>query len=301
MNIAIENFSKIWYYILYMFKLRLYMDGVFSLYCNLFDSHLHSQNSPDGHHSVTFMAETAVDKKFLGIAITDHCDFDIFAKERFKTRIMNSEIDSAFAREAFGDRLIVSFGIEIGQVFHNIKRAESILKRHRFDFILGALHVLKYDNTDFVSADFTKMASEKIDFYLKKYFEEITDLVNWGKFDILAHFDLPWRYLKKQGVQIDLKIYREYIDEILRIIVGKGIGLELNMSGLRNNGDAMPPVWVIRRYRELGGEIVTIGSDAHSADGLGEGIGDGMGLLKDAGFSSFAFYRGRKPVMLKII
>jgi len=246
------------------------------------------------------MAETAVDKGFLGISITDHCDFDIFKQEHFRTRVMNSEMDTAFAREAFGDRLIVSFGIEIGQVFHNMKRVESTLRRHRFDFILGSLHKLKHDDTDLGLIDYTKITPEKIDFYLKKYFEELTDLVNWGKFDVLAHFDFPWRYLSEQGVEVDLMLYREYIDEILKIIVEKGIGIELNMW-LWHSSNVTPPDWVIRRYRELGGEVVTIGSDAHSADGLGGGIEKGMKLLQDAGFSHFAFYRERKPVMLKII
>ena len=271
------------------------------MYCNLFDSHLHSQNSPDGCHSVTFMAEMAVEKGFLGIAVTDHCDCEIFLQEQFETRIRNSSMDTAFAQEAFGSRLIVSFGIELGQVFHNLEKAESLLGKYRFDFVLGSLHMLKYDNFDLFAADYKDLSPEKLGVYLQKYFEEMLRLVSWGKFDVLAHLDFPWRYMRLAGVEADLALYRDYVDEILGKIVEKGIGLELNMSGLKYKTGVMPPDWVIRRYRELGGEIVTIGSDAHNAENLGAGIEEGMKLLQDAGFSDFAFFRKRKPVMLKII
>ena len=99
-----------------------------------------------------------------------------------------------------------------------------------------------------------------------------------------------------------VEYYREQIDKILRMLILRGKALELNMSGLRAKlKEPMPPVDILKRYKQLGGELITIGSDAHHIEHVGYGIKEGMEILCDAGFGYFAFYRGRKPVMLKTV
>lgn len=271
------------------------------MFINLFDSHSHSENSPDGSHSVTFMTETAVNRGLLGLAITDHCEADTFEAEGCMQRIRQSALDTAVARAAFGNSFILTFGVEVGQVFFNRAAIEYMLSKIPFDFVLGSVHRLLYNGFVFYDADYSVLSSAEIHTYLLKYFEEIVDLIKWGNFDVLAHLNFPIRYFKKNNINIDLLKYREPLDEILRLAVVSGKGIEVNASNLRLGDDMMPPAWVIKRYKELGGELVTIGSDAHSAEDIGVGITDGMNLLSGAGYEYFAFYRHRKPVMLRII
>lgn len=274
------------------------------MYYNLFDSHSHSENSPDASHSITFMAENAIAKGLQGLAITDHFDCEILDEYKFDKRIMQSAIDTAMAKIAFGGKLILTLGIEIGQVFYNLEAIEEVLERHRFDFVIGSLHKLLRDGFDYyLTKDYTELTGEELHSYNLTYFEELIDMINWGKFDVLGHLSFPLRYPKLyNGIDIDFARYKEPLDEVLKLAVQKGKGIEINTSGLRNAmQDTMPPAWAIKRFHELGGEIVTIGSDAHNVEDLGEGIGQAMQILADAGYEYFAFYRDRKPVMLRII
>lgn len=273
------------------------------MFYNLFDSHSHSENSPDGEHSITYMSETAINKGLQGLAITDHCEGEAFAESEYEKRIMQSALATAIAKTAFGQRLILTFGIEIAQVAYCRKKMERLLSCRRYDFVIGSLHKLFYEKFDYYEADFSELPPQKLHEYNLKYYEEMAEMVRWGKFDVIGHLSYPLRYPKvKFGIDVDLTRYREPIDEVLRLAVQTGKGIEINTSGLFNDlNDTLPPAWVLKRFKELGGEIVTIGSDAHCAENLGRGIEHGMQMLADAGYEHFAFYRNHNPVMLRII
>lgn len=282
--------------------MNLCLDGV-KMYYNLFDSHSHSENSPDGEHSITYMAETAINKGLLGLAITDHCEIQDFDERDYDKRILLSAIGTAMSKSAFGRRLILAFGVEIAQISFDRKKAEELLAHHRFDFVIGSLHGLVNEGFDYYEADYTALSPQKLYDYNIKYYEEMAEMVRWGNLDVLGHLSLPLRYPKiKAGIDVDLTLYKEPIDEVLKLAAQNGKGIEINTSGLFNDlNDTLPPAWVIRRFKELGGEIVTIGSDAHCAEDLGRGVEHGMQIMADAGFEYFAFYRNREPVMLRII
>lgn len=273
------------------------------MFYNLFDSHTHSKCSPDGTDSVTRMAESAVNKGLKGFAMTDHCEGDDFEMFGFGQRISQSAENTAKAKESIGDKIEITLGIEIAQVFYNGKKIDDVLKRHSFDFVLGSVHKLEHEGFDFYYQDFTKISEEKLDDYVTKFYGETMELIEWGNIDVLAHLTLPARYPKiNNNITLDITRYRDIIDETLKLAVEKGKGIEINTSGLRNAmGETMPPLWILKRFRELGGEIVTVGSDAHRAGDIGEGLQYAMQMLLDAGFGYFAFFRERKPVMLKII
>ena len=113
----------------------------------------------------------------------------------------------------------------------------------------------------------------------------------------------PLRYITgKHKIRVDLRRYDDKIEEILRLTAQNGRAIEINTSGLYGAlRDTMPPLCYVKRYRELGGEYITLGSDAHSADALGRGIDSGMEMLLEAGFSYFTFYKERHPLQFKII
>lgn len=282
---------------------RLQMGWNGLMFHNLFDSHSHSENSIDGAHSVTFMMEAAVTVGLQGLAVTDHFDVDYDADYQCSERLRQMALDVAMTREAFRQQIILTTGIELGQAAFDYTAAERALRLAHFDFVLLALHRVQRRWKDFYRMNFSKVSPDELHAILTAYFDEMAESVRWGQFDALAHMTLPLRYiLRTGGPQAELERYRERIEEILELLVKENKALELNLSGIwAPPGESMPPQWVVRRFGELGGKYVTLGSDAHSADHLGGGLQEGMALLQEAGFTHFTFYRDRTPVLLRII
>lgn len=267
------------------------------MYMNLFDSHVHSDNSHDGEHSITFLCENAEQKNLMGLCITDHYELDQNLAQA-DLCLRNSFMETGKARQAFDYRLLVMNGIEMGQAIQNKEKAQEILHRYRFDFVLGSLHCIR-GMDDFAYIDFSDL---DVDVILTRYFEEILELCQWGQFDSLAHLTYPLRYITGQyHIPVDLSRYDSIIDEILRTLAQKGLGLEINTAGLRREIEQTAPTLpYIKRFRQLGGEILTFGSDAHRAQDLGAGLDTAIEMAKEAGFSYFAFFKKREPRMLSL-
>ncbi|MBC8546285.1 histidinol-phosphatase HisJ family protein [Clostridiaceae bacterium NSJ-31] len=266
---------------------------------NLFDSHTHSDNSFDGTHSIMFMCESAIARGLLGIAVTDHADIDFFEEQQFLRRLGQSYFEVQKARSAFGSGFALSSGIEIGEPDADPALADRALAAGKFDFVIGSVHSV-WDKKDPYYMNF---AGEDDPYaVLGAYFDRMQLLLDWGKFDVLGHLTYPMRYIARDGRDdVTLERFDGVIDEILRRVAHAGKGIEINTSGLRQPlGLTMPTLRYVRRYRELGGEIITIGSDAHRAEDLGAGIADGMELARAAGFRYFCFYKRREPRMLRL-
>jgi len=270
------------------------------MYSNFFDSHTHSDNSPDGAHSITFMCENAVNKGLTGMAVTDHCEVNAYRQDKYDIRIRQSLFEANIAKAAFKHRLLITSGVELGQPMQDVETAEKIISAFNFDFILGSVHNIANEQ-DFYYIDYSS-GEVDINALLDRYFKEMYAMVLWGGFDVLAHITYPLRYLAAANVNADLGRHSDIIDEILKAAINSGKGIEVNTSGLRQAiNDTMPNIQIIKRYRELGGEIITIGSDAHCTEHIGCGVQDTMSLLSGLGFKYFAFYKNRKPRMLNII
>ena len=270
------------------------------MFYNQFDSHTHSTNSFDGTHTVMFMCESALQKGLLGIAVTDHFDTDFFGEQHNLQRLEGSYFDVCKARAAFGNGFIISAGLELGEPDDDFALAERALAVARHDFVLGSVHTVP-DKVDFYVCNF-----QEVDPYplLQAYFERMRRILEWGKFDVLAHLNYPLRCIYRDGRNdVTLDRYADLIDDCLRMAAQGGKGIEINTSGLRVGGCGflMPTLAQLKRFRELGGEIITIGSDAHRAEDIGSNIADGMELAQAAGFEYFAFFKNRKPRMLRLM
>ncbi|MBR5558964.1 MAG: histidinol-phosphatase HisJ family protein [Oscillospiraceae bacterium] len=270
------------------------------MYTNLFDSHTHSENSPDGNHSVLNMCEQAADIGLSGIAITDHLECNDFIKDNYRTRVQQSVFDIRRAQQLLGDKLLISCGIELGQALQNKDAALEILNTYDFDFVLGSLHALE-GKLDFCYWDYSD-PNIIIHDSLVDYYKQQIDLAKWGHFDVMGHITYPIRYIwGKNRIPVDITRYSDLIDELLRTLIEKGRGIEVNTSGLRQElGTTLPDFPLIKRYRELGGEIITIGTDAHFVEDIGNGVEYTMDMLREAGFEYFSFFKGRQPRMLKL-
>ncbi|PKM63010.1 MAG: hypothetical protein CVU97_02300 [Firmicutes bacterium HGW-Firmicutes-21] len=274
----------------------------------MFDYHIHTKYSgdiPEGKGStVDELCVAALSRGFTEIAITDHYDVDGIYYGAFP----NLDIESVFrevmaAREKYADKLSVLFGLEIGQAIHMPLEAKRYIDRFPFDYILGSVHSIR-GIIDISFLDINNMKDEELLLLFKTYIAEMKELVEWGNFESLAHITYPYRYLKLAGREhlLDLENKgREIFEPILKRIIQKGISLEVNTSGLwQGLGQTMPSDDLIRFYRQLGGEMITVGSDAHNERNLGMNIKETIDNLREIGFTNITRYKNRKPFMEKI-
>lgn len=268
---------------------------------NLFDSHIHSDNSPDGHHAVIYLCEKAIEARIMGFAVTDHLECDGNDRGAMEQGIRQSAFEVERARSSFGTAIKLQKGIELGQPHRHPEIAQAMLDGIEFDFVLGSSHTLE-DGTDFYLMDYTNPDVVVSDI-LDRYYDNLLRLVKWNRFDALAHLRYPERYIwGDQRIPVDIESYMERIEVILRLLIQNGKALEINTACLRKGmGECDPGVRILQLYRELGGELITLGSDAHLAQHMAFGFDDVMDLLLTLGYRYFAFYSRRQPVMLRIL
>ena len=267
------------------------------MYKNRLDLHTHSDNSPDGCHNTMLLCEYADRVGLRALAITDHCECNAYYSDRYHISSRQAFFEVNKAKAVFMGKLVVLAGVELGQPLQNREAAKTVL-RSRYDFVLTSVHNLT-DMQDFYYLDYTLPENDP-DALLDRYFAEALDTVRWGNFDSLAHLTYPLRYMPG-GPDKDLSAFREQTDEILRALAQNGRALEINTSGLRTeNPYFSPSAALVRRFRELGGEYLTIGSDAHSAHDVGAGIEEGMELALSCGFRYVTLYQNRTPIQIPI-
>ena len=267
-----------------------------------FDYHVHSSISPDSKCPMEDSCRAAVENGLTELVFTEHLEFYSpgHAGYPFDAAYLDRYFETLEAcRRQFAGALSLPSGIEIGQATWDLQEAERILTQFRFDYVIGSLHSHK-GSDDYCFVDFTDLDVEVI---LDRYYQELLELCSWGGFDVLGHLTYPLRYITgRDHIPVDMSRYDEIIREILRTLIQQRRGIEVNTSTLRQGlGEPMPSLHYLKMFRELGGEIVTLGSDAHRSADLGAGIPEGMALLQEAGFDYFAFYKKREPRMLRII
>lgn len=266
---------------------------------NIVDVHMHTKNSFDGNYPVEDMCDAAVEKGIKVIAFTDHVEIDYFREKGFDKDAENSYNDIIRAKEIYKDKIEVCVGIELGEPTYDIKEAELLINSHDYDFVIGSIHNLR--KTD----DFCELKYEGLDVeaLLDKYFYELKLLADWAKFDTFAHLTYPLRYIVGENkIPVNMQKYQKDIDEILSILISKDKALEINTSGLRQPiGITMPDESIVRRFKELGGKMITVGSDSHFTQHVGAGIQEGLAIAKNAGFDCVYIFRKRQPVEIEII
>ena len=261
----------------------------------MFDFHMHTRVSFDGHDTGLAMAQAAKEAGLKEICFTDHLDYDPLGKMgvlAFDTDAYNAEYDHL---EVPG--LIIRRGMEFGMTADNLEQFKLDLQRRPFDFVLGSVHFV--DDLDVYYPEYWQ---DKTIFQAeRRYLEATLDCVKvHDDFDVLAHLT----YIAKTHCHpaprpVPFGEHRELIDEILRTVVRKGKGLEMNTSGVNRCGDFLPTADYFRRFKELGGEIVTVGSDAHTSDRAGEHTYRACEILKDI-FGYVCTFEGRKPIFHKL-
>lgn len=263
----------------------------------LADYHTHTRCSPDARNSMAEMAEAAAAAGLDEICFTDHVEpleWNVTVPKTGDHDWSALERSFAQARAAAGDRIRLRLGVELGDAPWNFAWAERQLERApELDFVIGSIHSLP-PPADCNLALFSPADEAEARARLGDYLSRVEQMVRWGRFQVVGHLTLPLRYLnERRGFHLTFDGFEAQIGEILRLVVEQGLGIEVNT----NHGNTpLPDGKWLRMYRRLGGEIITLGSDAHRAEGVGCAIREGQALLRECGFRRFCTFRRGEPV-----
>ncbi|MEG2597265.1 MAG: histidinol-phosphatase HisJ family protein [Oscillospiraceae bacterium] len=267
----------------------------------LVDCHNHSNHSFDAVDSMMDMCRQADKLHLTAFAITDHCDLTGNNTEERSGVIRASVAEMQNVRKKLSSDCEFLTGVELGEPLTDPIGADIILRLCSYDVVIGSIHSNKYGD-DYYHLNPAHMTNEEIKQSLREYFEKLIAVARWAKIDVLAHITYPLRYLVgEHGVFVDLNDYRQEIDELFHTLIKNEIALEVNSSGLRQKiGEPIPNKALLKRYHELGGTLVSLGSDSHCVKDLSAGISTCTRMLKDLGFPYVTYFKERKPVHLPL-
>ena len=263
------------------------------------DVHIHSSFSHDSTSSPEEMILGAIGKKLEMICFTDHYDKDnmdwgpedIFDPEAYFRELRALQYK-------YKDQIEVRIGVEIGIQPYLAPYYKEFVQTYAFDFVIGSVHSVRRSDIA-LGKIYDLYADEEIQ---RMAFEETLENVKVNdSFDVLGHMDYIVRYGSLREKIYSYRKYEDLIDETLKILIEKGKGLELNMAGLKYGlSFAHPHPDILKRYRELGGEIITVGSDGHRPKHLAYDFYKAGSILKDCGFTYYTEFRERKPVFKRL-
>lgn len=268
------------------------------------DTHTHSNNSFDAQNSVDDMCQSAAKCGLYAVAITDHCEAPLIKEgERsrygyFDKTIPDSFREASAAKLKYSNVLKVLCGIELGEPMHDSGCTQRALEYGDFDFIIASVHNIR-GFEDFYYLDYNMINIDKV---LNQYFDELLETAEFEHFDALAHISYPLRYIKRDtGLVYDIHKYQDKIDLIYKALIKNNKALEINVSGLyKDFGASLPDAYQVKRFKELGGKYITIGSDAHCAEDVGKDIEKGIEIARNAGFSNYTIFEKRRPILIEI-
>lgn len=269
------------------------------------DTHMHSCHSHDARDSVEEMYLSAQEKKLDVLCITDHCDIEFCDSVDVVGNAITAVKDIRSCARAFGHSPKLLAGIEMGEMIWNGEASQKVLSAADYDVVIGSVHAVRYEGytQPYAGIDFSQMSHSDLEGFLSAYFDDLEVLLKTGDFDVLAHLTCPFRYINgKYRLGIDTRRYEEPITKILRTLIQRGTALEVNTSTLGGFYDElMPEEWILAKYREMGGYLITAGSDAHVKENVGHGFKDLFTVLKRNRFEYLFYYENRMPVACRLI
>ena len=263
------------------------------------DSHVHTKISHDGISTIEEYLNIAKEKNVDEITFTEH--YDIY--DGLKTNLKTLDID--FYEEEYykykNDKKVkTNFGIEIGLQPDIYEQIRNMVNKHNFDFIIGSSHITNKKDMS-IDKTFFKDLTRKEAYLI--YFKEVLENIKIynEEFDVYGHLDYVVRYGGYKEKYINYNEFKEILDQILIELINKDKGLEINTSGIRYGLNMPHPnIDILKRYKELGGRIITIGSDAHRIQDLASNFKEAYEILENIGFHNIAIYHNRKPDFIKI-
>lgn len=260
----------------------------------LTDFHIHSDFSGDSDAPMESMIEEGIRIGLKTMCFTEHFDLDYPYEEiDFSLDLVRYQKTFLTLKDQYRDRIELLFGIELGLQPHLSDVLRQTINACPFDFVIGSTHLV--DHMDPYYPEYFQTFSDREGF--RRYFEEVLkNLEAFSDIDTLGHLDYIVRYSPNKNQNYHWHDHQDLIDAILRFLIDRGISLEVNTAGLKYGlGHPNPTPEILKRYRELGGEHITIGSDGHCPAHLAYDFSVLPKLLSECGFSHYTIYRNRKP------
>ncbi len=263
------------------------------------DCHVHTKISHDGKSSVSEYIAGASAKGVDEITFTEH--YDIYDGLLTKLHTLDLDVyETEYIRQKDDAALKTNFGIEIGLRPDTPEKIRAAAGEKDFDFVIGSSHIT--NKTDIAMDDSFFDGITQHEAYMRYFSEVFENIKLYGDlFDVYGHIDYVVRYGLYDNKRIVYSEYAEILDKILGELAARGRGIEINTSGIRCGlGSPHPCVEIVKRFKELGGEIVTVGSDAHRLEDLGSYFDTAYGILKEAGFRYTAVFHRRSPEFIRL-
>lgn len=273
----------------------------------LCDYHIHTSFSFDADKSATLDAicQSAIDRGLSSIAITDHLDVNYKYEYPEIFYDANGAKDEVFAaKEKYKGKLDIAYGIELGQAHHYPDDTRKILDKYNFEFVICSLHNLRnFKDFYFYFKENNDMSPARLDELYSLCLDEICEYIELfgDRIDTIGHITYMHRYMAECGISMDFSHHKEKLELLFSLAISNNVAIELNTSTLyKGLGFTMPTKDIMQIYNDLGGRLVTVGSDAHTPKNVGRGISEGICMLKEIGFDSVLCVKDGKKQLLKI-
>ena len=253
------------------------------------DYHVHSHFSEDTDFPMELEIQKAIKLGMDELCFTEHSDYDV-------PTVINCDYDAYFEemekmKDKYKGQITLKTGIEFGIQTHTTKAYEETFRQYPFDFVIFSCH--QVENKEYWRQE-PQEGKTQLE-YNRMYYQEILDVVKIYKdYSILGHLDVIKRY-DKQG-EIEFEKIKDLIEQIFEVVIADGKGIELNTSSRAYKlKSLMPSKEILKLYHDMGGKIITIGSDAHNADRIGDCVMESQKILKDIGFEGIYTFEKMKP------
>ena len=269
----------------------------------LSDSHMHTIFSTDSDTPMEKMIDGAIAKGLRSICITDHFDKDFPSDTEFGKDAFQFDLDEYMhtmkkIQKEYEDKIHIRIGIELGLQTHLQEFYQKLTQQYPFDFVIGSVHLV--DGKDpYYREGFAELSDREL--YRKGFENTLENLQHVTAFDVLGHLDYVVRYGTYKEKEYSQTEFSDIIDEILKRVIELGKGIELNTAGWKYGLPfCNPHPDVLKRYRELGGEIITIGADGHKPEHIAYDFGKVNDVLKACGFKYYTEFEERKPIFKQL-
>lgn len=250
------------------------------------DYHTHTYFSADSQAKPEEHILKAIQEGLEEICFTDHNDFI----DGWRLRVEPYLAELLPLKEKYKDQIKVKIGIEIGIDMLALEESNTLGNQYPFDFVIGSIHTI---NLQDITQDSFYGTMDKDEAHAQ-YFQVMKKCVeNIDGFDVLGHLDYARRYGPYEDKNINYKKHQDVIDSIYKTLISKGKGIEVNLSGIRRFGQSLPGYDQIKRYYDLGGRIITIGTDSHDTEFVGVHVEDTIKMLKEIGFEDVTTFTNR--------
>ncbi len=267
------------------------------------DYHLHTNFSSDSDTPMEEMILSGIQKGLSTMCFTEHMDYDYPVKEDAPELnfLLNTEEylqENRLLAKKYKDKCKILFGIELGLQPHLTEKMNTLLNTYPFDFVIGSIHLI--DGQDPYYPEFFNGYGEKKAY--ERYFEHcVENLKAFPRIDSFGHLDYIVRYGPNQNKFYSYKEYADYIDETLKLLIHNGIAMEINTGSFKYGMNVTNPnLDIIKIYRQMGGELITIGSDAHVPSYIANQFHIVKDLLQTAGYQYYTIYEQRTPKFIKL-